>query len=122
MLILLESGQVRGQYAPNRPLVRGAVGVSAHAPIHGTSIQARTTANAVQHLALLRVGQQTTAAIVHQNHVELVWPVCFPSLARTPNKGSVGGNGLARTRGRQNRPEQGQVLKPWQNIVVSCPD
>jgi len=64
--------------------IGGAVGMASDMAEDGTDIQARAAANAVQHFALLGVGEQRTASVIDQHHVELFRSIGFAGSSRPP--------------------------------------
>src|SRR5208282_2353429 len=70
MFELLDAIQMRRQYAADRSGIGRAVSVSSDVAEDGADVQAGTTANAVQHFALFRVGEQLASSVVYEDHVE----------------------------------------------------
>src|ERR1700730_8222469 len=104
MLELLDPTQVRRKHAADWSLIGRTVRVSSNIAVDGTNIQAGATADTVQHLALVRVGQQLTASVVDQDNVEFFRPVPFARTARTTDQRAVRRDPLPRAGSSQHRP------------------
>src|SRR5690606_6685876 len=63
MLPVLQPAQMRRDDAADRSAIRGAVRVTAHVAEDGAHIQARPATDAVQGIALFRIGEQQAATI-----------------------------------------------------------
>src|SRR5208282_743892 len=83
MLELLDPAQMRRKHAADRSRIGHTVSVSSNVAKDRTNIQTCPAANTMQHLALLRVGQQLAASVVHQHHMEFFGSVHFARPART---------------------------------------
>src|SRR5580658_1085862 len=86
-------------------------------PKNGTDIQTRATANAVQHLALLGIGQQLAAPVVDQHYMEFVRPVGFARTPRTADQRAISSNALPRPGSREYRPKYSQIFEPWNDFL-----
>src|SRR5208283_3616579 len=96
MLELRDAVQMRRKHAADRSGIRSAVGVSSDVPEDGTDIQTRPTTNAVQYLALFRIGQQLAASVVDQHHMEFVRSIRFALAPRTADQRAIRSNALPR--------------------------
>src|SRR5258708_23597442 len=118
-MIKLFAAQVRREHATDWPGIRSAVGVSTDVAKHRTDVQTSATAYAVEHFALFGVGHEFAAAVVHQHDVKFFRAI---SLARPPwsaDQCAVSRNGLPGTRGREHRPQYGQVFQFGNHLLNS---
>src|SRR5262249_33678151 len=91
------SPQVRRKYATDRTAVNRSVGMTTNVPAHRTNVQARAAADAVQHLSLFRVGQQTAAAVIDQYNMKFFRPIGLASSSWSTDQSSVSRDRLPST-------------------------
>src|SRR5581483_2798704 len=108
----LATAQVWRKHAADWPLIRGVICMPANVPVHRANIQARSTADAVQHFALFSIAQQAAASVVQKNNVKLFRAISFTRFARPGNQSAVSGNRLAGAGGRKGRPERSKINQP----------
>ena len=80
-------------------------------------IEARAAADAVERLALFAVGQQLGAAVVEQDHVELVGAVDFAWRVAARKERRVDRERLARGAARQQLQEYRQILRARNHLL-----
>src|SRR5579864_4640223 len=73
----LRAAQMRSKHAADRTTVNRSVSMAADVAIDRAGIEAGATADTVQHLPLLGVGQQPAAAVIDQHYMEFFGPVGF---------------------------------------------
>src|SRR5262249_11284703 len=79
-----ESGKLRSHHRSDWSRVNGAVSVPSDPLIDRTNIQTSTAAQAVKRLAHFRICEHLSPAVVQQNQMKLVCPIC---LTRSPRAG-----------------------------------
>ena len=78
--------KLRRDNRADRAGVNPGIIVPADLAIHRAMIQARAAADAIERLALFRIGQQLRAAIVEQQQIEFVGAIDFIPAARARKK------------------------------------
>ena len=116
MLPVLQAPQVRRDHAADRAAVGGAVGVTTHVAENWADIQARSATDAVQSVALFRIGQQLGASVVEQNHMPFDRSVGLTGLPRPTIKRVVASDRLARAGRSQKRQEERKVFHLGQHL------
>ena len=82
MLPIQQAAQVWRDHRADRPLVSCAVSVTADVFKDRTDVQARAAADAVQRIALFRIGKQAGAVVVEEYDVKLLRSIRFARLRR----------------------------------------
>src|SRR5262250_2232248 len=119
-MLELTATQVRREHTADGPLIRGAIRVAADIAVHRTDIQAGAAADAVQHLALFGVCQQTAAAVVEQHDVKLFRAVSFSRLAWSGDQRAIRGDRLAGAGGGESGPKSGEIDQTRNHLLNSC--
>src|SRR5258707_953271 len=116
MLPILQPAQVRCNHGTDGTGISRAISMSANVAENRANIQASTTANAVQRIALLGIGQEFRAPIIEQNDVIFLRAIGFAGLSRAAIKRIVTGYRLAGARRREHGKKKREVLKARQNF------
>src|SRR5579859_4188904 len=81
MFPILQTAQMRSDDGADGTTVGGAVGVAADVTENGADIQAGTAADAMECIALLRIGEEFGAMIIQKDHVPFFGAIGFAGLA-----------------------------------------
>src|SRR5438046_7551629 len=117
MLPVLQAAQMRCDHGTDGAGIGGAVSMAAYVPVNGTDVQASAAANTMERVALFRIGEKFSAAIVQEHHMVFIRAVRFSGLPRPAIHGVVTGDGLAGSCGRQHRKEEGKVLHAGEDLL-----
>src|SRR6516225_11323629 len=96
MLPILEPAQMRRNDRTDWPLIGGAIGLAANVPENRTDVQTRTTPDAVQSIALFRIGQYLSSPVVQKDNVKLLRSVNLVRLTRSAHQRVITGQLLPR--------------------------
>ncbi len=107
MVPLLESAQMGRNHRADGSLIGRAIGQAADILENRADVEAGAAADAVQGIALLGVGQDTGAGVVHEDEVEFLRSIAFAFLPRTRIERVVARHRLAGAGGGQHREQDG---------------
>src|SRR5215469_13201681 len=103
-MLEIATPQMRCQHAADRTLVGRVVRVPADIAVDRTDVQASAATNAMQHLALLSVGQKTAPSVIYQDNVKFFRTIGFSWLTRAGNERAVCRDRLPCAGGGWTRP------------------